>query len=160
MMRPRGTMHQVPVVASKDAQGSTEFAGGSDIWDDPSGGLHFHKDRHGLRKHDYHLVEFVLDDRTGDKLRFPAAPHEAMWVAKVEDEVRPACPTKDTQSDYSVLEPICVCDEGRRLIVRNSNPRKEQWAFTLNFVREGDPDEDRDRYVSWDPITHNHNGGA
>jgi hypothetical protein len=159
MTRPKAKLHQVPVVATKDVAGATQFTGGSDIWDDPQGALHFHKDDHGMSKDDYHLVEFVLDDRTGDDLRFASGPHDAMWVSKVEDPAHPVCPGKDTTSDYTVLEPICVCDDGKRLIVRNDNPRKEQWAFTLNFIKQGE-NEDANRYVSWDPITQNHNGGG
>ncbi|HXS48823.1 MAG TPA: hypothetical protein VN713_01725 [Sphingomicrobium sp.] len=113
-----------------------------------------------MRKADYHLVEFVLDDRTGDGLKFPSVPHDAMWVAEVEDPQHPSCPDKDTNSDYDVLEPICVCDEGRRLVVRNSNPRAETWSFTLNFVKSGSDESDKASYVSWDPITQNHNGGT
>jgi hypothetical protein len=113
-----------------------------------------------MRKQDYHLIEFVLDDRTGDQLRFPDAPHDAMWVARVEDMANALCPGKETPNDYEVLEPICVCDNGLRLIVRNENPRKEQWSFTMNFVKAGQSSDDADNYVSWDPITDNHNGGS
>ena len=42
----------------------------------------FHKDGHGMRKHDYHLIEFVLDDQTGEGLKFPNVPHDAMWVSR------------------------------------------------------------------------------
>lgn len=113
-----------------------------------------------MRKADYHLVEFILDDRTGDRLKFPSVPHDAMWVAHVDDPQHPICPDKDTKSDYDVLEPICVCDDGKRLIVRNDNPREQTWSFTLNFVKPGSDESDRASYVSWDPITQNHNGGT
>lgn len=158
MPRPKAKMHQVSVTASKTPDG-TRFSAGSDLWDDPAGSLRFHKDHHGMHQRDYHLVEFVLDDRTGDDLRFPTVPHDAMWVTKASERGG-NCPNKDTESDYNVLEPICVCDDGRRLIVRNDNPRHEQWAFTLNFVKAGHEESDAARYVSWDPIVDNHNGGA
>ena len=160
MTRPRGKMHQVSVIATHDDDGGTRFTAGSELWDDPNGALDFHKDHHGMRKQDYHLVEFVVDDRTDGGLRFPHSPHDAMWVSKVEDPNHPPCPDKNTDSNYEVLEPICVCDDGQRLIVRNDNPRREQWAFTLNFVKRGEDDSDADKYVSWDPITNNQNGGV
>ncbi|HEY6048062.1 MAG TPA: hypothetical protein VIV07_03345 [Sphingomicrobium sp.] len=159
MSRARGKLHEIAVTASKSG-GGTSFAAGSDLWDDPNGALRFHKDHHGMRKHDYHLVEFVLDDQTGDGLRFPSVPHDAMWVSKVGPGRETPCPNKDTESDYSVLEPICVSDDGRRLIVRNDNPQKEQWAFTMNFVKRGEDAADPDKFVSWDPIIDNHNGGV
>lgn len=160
MSRAHAKMHRVSVVATKAADGQTRFQPSSDLWDDSDDSLHFHKDRHGMRKADYHLVEFILDDKTGDQLRFPAVPHDAMWVAEVEDPQRPTCPDKDTKSNYDVLEPICVCDGGNRLLVRNENPREEAWSFTLNFVKPNADENDKASYVSWDPITQNHNGGT
>lgn len=153
-------MHQVSVVAARDADGQVQFTPDGEVWNHSGGVFRFHKDHHGMKKHDYHLVEFMLTDETGDGLRFPHSPHDAMWVAAVDDPANPVCPDQNTQSDYEVLEPICVCDEGQRLIVRNHNPREEQWAFTLNFVKAGANDSDASQYVSWDPITDNRNGGA
>jgi hypothetical protein len=158
MSRAKGKMHHVTVIAEKDDAGGTCFAAGSDLWN--GGALRFHKDHHGMKTQDFHVVEFVLDDRTEDGLRFPHIPHDAMWVSAVDDPANPTCPDKDTESNYDVLEPICVSDDGKRLIVRNDNPRREQWAFTLNLVKEGEDDSDVERYVSWDPIGDNHNGGA
>jgi hypothetical protein len=159
MSRPKGKLHEIPITATKDGAG-TRFAAGSDLWDDPNGALRFHKDHHGMKKHDYHLVEFVLQDQTGEGLRFPSVPHHAMWVSKAEPGQATPCPDKDTQSNYQVIEPMSVSDDGRRLIVRNDNPQHEQWAFTMNFVKSGEDPADAIKYVSWDPIIDNHNGGA
>lgn len=158
MSRPKAMMHRVPVTATKDA-GETRFSASSDLWDQPDGALHFRKDRHGMTKHDYHLVEFVLDDRTGDELRFPSTPHDAMWVIGA-DEGASACPDESSVSDYEVIEPICVCDDGHRLIVRNHNPKVERWAFSLNFVQGQNDESNSGQYVRWDPIIHNQNGGT
>jgi hypothetical protein len=159
MSKPKGVMHQVAIRATKNPTGEVHFEPESEVWRDSHGHFSFHKDEHGMRKHDFHLVEFVLDDQTGDALKFPSVPHDAMWVVKVDDPDHPKCPDKNTESDYEVMEPICVCDGGERLIVRNDNPRSEQWAFTLNFVKDADRLADNDQYVSWDPITQNNNGG-
>lgn len=113
-----------------------------------------------MRARDYHLLEFVLHDGTGDGLKFPPVPHDAMWVAEGADRAHRRCPDMDTVNDYSVMEPICVCDEGQRLIVRNENPRREEWAFTLNFVKQGEDPTNRRAYVSWDPGGSNQNGGS
>ena len=56
------------------------------IWDEARGEFVFSKERHGMSKHDYHLLEFVLDDQTGDGLRFPKVPHDAMWVVEGHEE--------------------------------------------------------------------------
>lgn len=153
-------MHPVTVSVTKDSAGSYDFRPESDIWDHPGGEFVFHKDKHGMKKDDFHLVEFVVDDQTGEGLTFPSIPHDAMWVMAVRDRSNPACPDKNSTSDYSVMEPICVCDAGKRLIVRNDNPRKEDWSFTLNFVRPSSDQSDANNYVSWDPIGANQNGGT
>lgn len=158
MSRPKAMMHQVPVTATRDS-GGTRFDAQSDLWDHPGGALHFHKDRHHMTKDDYHLVEFVLDDQTGDGLHFPSSPHDAMWVVRTDDGAS-ACPDESSVSDYEVIEPICVCDDGHRLIVRNHNPRIERWAFSLNFVKSGADESDAGDYVRWDPIIQNQNGGT
>jgi hypothetical protein len=152
-------MHPVPIVATKDDIGKVRFQPHSDIWDEAREEFVFHKDRHGMAKQDYHLLEFVLDDRTGDGLKFPSVPHDAMWVSEGGEPGQRQCPDMHTVSNYEVMEPICVCDEGTRLIVRNDNPRKEHWAFTLNFVKRGEDESERSRYVNWDPGGSNQNGG-
>ena len=158
MSRPRGTMHKVSVTATK-AGDQTQFSAGSELWNDPDSALRFHKEPHGMRKQDFHLVEFCLDDRSGERLHFPSNPHDAMWVVRADHDSG-ACPDKSSVSDYEVIEPICVCDDGQRLIVRNHNPREEKWAFSLNFVKAGNDDGDVDRYIRWDPIIQNQNGGS
>lgn len=155
MSRAKAVMHPVTVKATKGADGTINFRGDSPVWSDSDGHFAFHKDRHAMKKHDYHLIEFILDDQTGDGLRFPNAPHDAMWVAKVDDAAHPSCPDGSKPSDYSVIDPMCVCDDGGRLVVRNNNPREEHYSFTLNFTKEGAGDR-----VTWDPIIKNGNGGS
>jgi hypothetical protein len=158
MSRAKAVMHPVTVKATKAADGSIDFRGDSAEWNGSEGHFAFHKDRHGMKKHDYHLIEFVLDDETGEGLKFASAPHDAMWVAKVDDPGRPICPDGTAASDYEVIDPMCVCDGGRRLVVRNDNPREEHYSFTLNFTKAGAQGSPEER-VSWDPIIKNGNGG-
>jgi hypothetical protein len=160
MTRPKAVMHPIAVRATNDASGGYHFQPESELAEDDSDEFHFHKDRHGMKSHDYHLVEFVLDDQTGDGLQFPPVPHDAMWVAEAGAPGNRKCPDVNTISDYSVMEPICVTGDRKRLIVRNDNPREEEWAFTLNFVKRGEDDTDRGSYVNWDPVGSNHNGGS
>ncbi|MGN6058248.1 MAG: hypothetical protein ACTHOI_06655 [Sphingomicrobium sp.] len=160
MSRPKAVMHSVALVAKKDGTDTYQFQPRSDLWNEPEEEFVFHKDKHGMRAQDYHLVEFTLDDRTGDGLKFPETPHDAMCVTKGAERAKRQCPDLNTASDYSVMEPICVCDDQRRLIVRNDNPRREDWAFTLNFVKRGENGSDQRRYVNWDPGGANHDGGS
>jgi len=159
MSRPKAVIHPVALLATKDAAGTYRFQPQSDLWDGSEEEFVFHKDRHGMKEHDYHLLEFILDDRTGDGLEFPRSPHDAMWVTEGARLTDRKCPDMHTFSNYGVMEPICVSDDRKRLIIRNDNPRKEDWAFTVNLVKRGEEDSDRSRYVSWDPGGANHNGG-
>jgi hypothetical protein len=159
MSRAKAVMHPVTVRATRGQGQDIEFRGDSPVWNDAENHFAFHKDRHGMKKQDYHLIEFVLDDETGEDLRFPNAPHEAMWVAKVDDLEHPVCPDRASESDYGVIEPMCVCDGGKRLIVRNDNPREEHYSFTLNFERGAEGANAAPEQVSWDPIIKNGNGG-
>lgn len=159
MTRAKAKLHPVLITASLE-DGRVQFTAVSDIWHTQDQALRFHKDQHGLKKQDFHLVEFTIDDKSGKGLRFPAAPHDAIWVTRIEGAGKTACPDKTTGSNYDVLEPVCVTDDGKRLFVRNGNPQREQWAFTLNFVKAGDDQADADTFTSWDPIIDNHDGGA
>jgi len=156
MSKPKGVMHAVTVTATEDAAGHLEFHPDSRVWDSQKRHFAFNKKDHHMRDDDYHIVEFLLDDRTANRLRFPPEPHEAMWVAKVNDPDHPKCPDASTVSDYEVIDPLCVCDDGRRLIVRNDNPREEDWSFTLNFIKPG---AEKAGQASWDPIIKNGGNG-
>lgn len=159
MVRPKAILHPVPLHAAKDDAGQYHFRPQSDLWNESEEEFVFHKDRHGMSKQDYHLIEFVLDDRSGDGLRFPDTPHDAMWVTEGAERAHRKCPDMHTSSNYEVMEPICVCDDQKRLLVRNDNPRVENWSFTLNFVKRGEDASDASRFVSWDPGGTNRNGG-
>ena len=155
MTKPKGHMHQVTVTARNEG-GHVTFTPDSEVWKEGRGHFAFNKDDHHMRKQDYHLVEFEIDDQTGQGLKFPRSPEDAMWVARVQDPAHPTCPDGSTPSDYSVIDPICVCDHGERLIVRNDNPRGDDWSCTLNFEKSAAGNA----RVSWDPIIKTGGGGG
>ena len=159
MQRAKAVMHQVALQATKDQEGNYHFRPKSELWNEAEEELVFDKRNHGMNKQDYHLIEFVLDDQSGDELTFPEAPHDAMWVIAGAERANRQCPDRHSTSNYEVMEPICICDDRKRLLVRNDNPRVEKWSFTLNFVKRGEDATDLDRYVSWDPGGTNMNGG-
>lgn len=159
MPRAKAVLHQVPLQATKDQTGHYHFRPQSELWNESEEELVFDKSRHGMNKQDYHLIEFVLDDQSGDGLKFPETPHDAMWVVEGAERAHRHCPDMHASCNYEVMEPICICDDRKRLIVRNDNPRVEKWAFTLNFVKRDEDASDPGRYVSWDPGGTNMNGG-
>ena len=157
MAKPKGKMHQITVTVTNKGDEGVSFSPSSDLWDDTRGHFMFDKRRHHMRPDDYHLVEFVLDDRTAEGLRFPADPEAAMWVAKADDGEHYKCPDASTGHDYEVIDPMSVSDDGQRLFVCNRDPRQECWAFTLNMEEASGGAE---RRVSWDPIFNNGGNGG
>lgn len=106
-----------------------------------------------MRKKDPHVIKFTLvNDETGRGLHFPSDRHEAMWVMKGNH-----CPNRDSDHDYSVIEPLIVIDEGRTLLALNTNPKSQKWGFTLNFLPAGVTDPTQS--IPWDPVGDNQNSG-
>lgn len=119
----------------------------------------FDKTKLQMGNGDHHKLMFVLDDRTGLGLRFPSIAEDAMWVKQIPDVNSYECPGKDDH-DYEVLRPHNVIDGGTKLIAFNSNPDERKWAFSLNFVKDNEDEADVSKFVCWDPIGDNRDGGS
>lgn len=161
MERSAGKIHRVELTITRDGGGGYRFDPQSDLWDEHRQEFVFRKDAHAMHAHDYHLLEFALDDRTGEGLTFPPNPHNAIWVAEGHEEPGSRnCPDRHTQCNYDAMDPMGVSPEGDRLLVRNDNARKEHWVFTINVAKAGEDPANAERFISWDPGANNQNGGA
>ena len=118
----------------------------------PADRLDFSKDAAGMRKHDWHEVDFMLDDPSG-RLVFHPNKWDAIWVARGTEHDAPACPDAKCR-DHDVY-PLWVKD--RQLRVCNRNNDRCLLSFRLNFVAASDPKGDI--VASLDPIMGNGNGG-
>jgi hypothetical protein len=114
--------------------------------------LDFSKDAAGMRKSDWHEIDFILQDDTG-RLAFPRNKWDAIWVARGSVSDAPDCP-KEASRDHDVY-PINAKDGVLRVINRNASPCL--LSFALNFVAKGQPDGPI--IASLDPIMGNGNGG-
>ena len=124
-------------------------------WDKDTNTFTFDKkDFPGMAAEDYHLLEFMLTDNTGGGLHFPKRPDDAMWVMGVAPGSQPKCPDKDDSCDYSIFRPLARLAPNRYLVM-NLNPAIEKWTFTLNFVKQGCSETDRDGFIPFDPIGDN-----
>ena len=119
----------------------------------PSERIDYSKDALGLRKHDWHEIDFRLDEPTG-KLAFHPDKHEAIWVARGTESEAPACPSAPSR-DHGVV-PISVADQLLR--VRNDNAEPCLLSFRLNFIAAGSGNDEIVAFL--DPIMGNQNGGA
>lgn len=113
----------------------------------------YSKDRLGLRKHDWHEIDFHLDEPSGE-LAFHPDKHEAIWVKRGSESEAPPCPTKPSR-DHGVV-PMSVT--ARLLRVRNDNAERCLLSFRLNFVAAGTNNEEIVAFL--DPIMGNQNGGS
>jgi hypothetical protein len=145
--------YKVTVVAKPGAgENSVDFSLDSNLKDPMNGHLVFNKSHDDMKKTDYYLIEFDLDDRTGLGLRFDPNPMDAFWVAMGDEINPPPCPATASYSE----EIYAISDDpnGRILTVRNNDDSRQFFAYSLNFI---------DQYANphnFDPIGQNQNGGS
>ncbi len=116
-----------------------------------SGHLVFNKNDDGMKKWDYYLIEFGLDDRTTLGLQFEPNPMNAFWVVMGDNVSPPSCP----QTAHYEAQIYAICDDpnGRTLTVRNEDDTVQFFRFSLGFI---DSDGNPHRF---DPIGQNQNAG-
>lgn len=128
---------------AKTQQGQVEFSGITqiDVKNDNGG--------------DYHLITFVLDDKTNPSmgLRFrpisTTASDSPFWIQLSAG----GCPTAAATMP-GVVEPLMVSPDGKELTVVNYNAKVEEMRFSLRMTdSSGNPHD-------YDPIMNNQNGGG
>jgi hypothetical protein len=151
-----------PMEAAKTFRVTVIATPGTDIdpvhWDlasnlNPGNGhLVFNKSANGMKKWDYYLIEFNLDDHTKLGLQFHPNPMQAFWVAMGDNVSPPDCPQDAAYSDQ--VYAISDDPNGRSLTVRNEDDFVQFFRFSLGFIdRYGEPHR-------YDPIGQNMNGGS
>jgi hypothetical protein len=119
----------------------------------PADEVRYSKDAHGLSKHDWHEIDFHLDEPAG-QLAFHPDKHQAIWVARGTPSKAPPCPDRPMR-DHGVV-PVSV--SGRMLRVKNVNAERCLLSFRLNFIAAGSEDDEIVAFL--DPIMNNQNGGS
>src|SRR6266700_2565644 len=87
------------------------------------GHLVFNKSDDGMKKTDYYLIEFDLDDQSGLGLQFDPNPMHAFWVAMGDEQGPPPCPMTAAYTDQ--IYAICDEPDGRGLTIRNDDDTKQ-----------------------------------
>lgn len=124
----------------RDKNGVVEFSGINkiDVENDDEG--------------DYHLITFILDDKTDLDLRFrPISSNlddSPFWIQPIAD----GCPQTGAEMK-GVVEPLFVSPSGKELTVINYNAEVEEMRFALRLVDSSGKGHD------YDPIMNNQNGG-
>lgn len=154
-LRATAFSFHVKVVAKPGPAGgkAVEFDLQSNLKDPATGLLVFNKSNNGMRKKDYYLVDFDLDDHTTLNLRFNPNPMKALWVAMGDAMSAPPCPA--TASYCGDIYATSVDDNGNKMTVRNDDPKWQYFTFSLGFV--GDPEDSEYRF---DPGGSNQDSGS
>lgn len=98
-----------------------------------------------IKKGDTYRIAYDLVDGTMG-LKF-AEKQDAIW-ATLDD----CCPEKRCHlKQYEAKE---VSSDGKQLVVKNKNAKKEMIHYTLNFTKPG-----QQGLIPFDPVTENQNGG-
>jgi hypothetical protein len=126
--------------------------------------LVFNKDKEKIngqpmKKKDYFLIEFTLDDQTTDgNLQVPANPMEAFWVCTPRQADPPSCP-ECASYDGEIFAVAADPDRGV-LLIRNEDMTNYQFHFNMRFLPIGADPNVPSNYVAYDPIGQNDNGGV
>ena len=113
----------------------------------------FNKYKDNMKKTDYHLIKFEIDEFDDSPLRFVPSEKDVMWVQEGT-----TCP-----EEYCELPGVIwvhkVHPQGKWIEVINMNMTKLRFQFTLNFVDKTITNPTKDDYVALDPGGGNENGG-
>lgn len=120
--------------------------------------LVFDKHQDDMLKSDHYKIEFKLHNTKGAKLRFSRMKDKVLWASEVFDPKGDECPPPGSSFDGLYVDPTDY-PQDRVLEVINTNMSKQFFAFALNFVQDGEDEGPDTRYVCFDPIGENRNGG-
>jgi len=142
----------VSILATRgEGKNPVDFTIESGLKNPQNGYLVFNKKKDAMRKSDFYLIEFTLDDDSGLGLRFEPNPVDAFWVAMGDNVSPPHCPQSASYDStvYVVSDPA----SGDKLIVRNDDDVLQFFRFSLGFV------DSTGAQHRFDPIAQNQNGG-
>ena len=113
----------------------------------------------GMKKKDYFVIKFTLDDQTSAKnLTVPTNPMNAIWICTPRQKNPPQCPNSASydQQIYAI-----GTDSDKGIVwVRNEDMIKEDFQFTLCFLKRDTDPSDPNNYINYDPGGQNMNGGT
>ena len=148
-----GKMFQVTVRADPgEGTEPVKFSFESPLKNEQNDHLVFYKNRDKMKRSEFYLIDFRLDDQSGLGLRFEPNPCHAFWVAMGNNVGPPDCPQEASYSETIFV--VHSDPRGDSILVRNDDDEPQFFRFSLGFVdRDGKPHR-------FDPIGQNQNGGV
>lgn len=120
--------------------------------------LVFDKNADKMKKSDDYKISFKLYNRKGADLVFSKLPEKVMW-AMATDGPTGACPPEGSTFDGFYVDPATYIKDDL-LTVINTDQTCQFFSFCLNFVPRGTKEGKGTKYICYDPIGDNRNGGS
>lgn len=120
--------------------------------------LVFNKNTDNMKKSDDYKVEFKLHNQKGAKLCFSKDKSMVLWAEVVTGTPPHPCPAPKSSCSEFYLDPTAYIED-RLLTVINTDKTVQDISFALNFLEEGQVDGPDAKYICYDPIVSNQNGG-
>jgi hypothetical protein len=156
----RRPMH-VTIVAEEDASKPDRIAfhmedsKGCKLPDDIP--LTFSKKGHSppMYKTDEHEIHFKLKQDPGMTLEFAHSKQDVLWVEMGDEDNMPDCPKEEPDQPCAIF--YAEKSTPNTLIVVNTNPCKQHFSYTINFVDRTNPGPKK--LIPYDPGGTNSNEG-
>jgi hypothetical protein len=119
--------------------------------------LVFNKDVDKMKKSEDYKIEFKLHNRRGADLVFSKDKDNVLWAMAIP-EPSEACPPPGSKFPGLYVDPTSyILDD--RLTVINEDKTVQHFAFALNFIPRGVEEGPDTKYVCYDPVGSNQDGG-
>lgn len=120
--------------------------------------LVFDKNTENMRKSEDFKIEFKLHNRKGADLCFSKVKEKVMW-AMATDGPTGECPPEGSSFPGFYVDPTSFMRDDV-LTVINTDKTQQYFSFCLNFVPRGTKEDSDTKYILYDPIGDNRNGGT
>jgi hypothetical protein len=120
--------------------------------------LVFNKNSDNMKKSDEYRIEFKLHNTKGAKLCFSKDTNMVFWAMEIPGPTE-ACPPPQSTFPGLYVDPGSPIEDSVLKVI-NTDLSVAQFAFALNFIEEGQKDGPTTKYICYDPIGSNQNGGT
>ncbi len=120
--------------------------------------LEFDKGKSKLKDSQFYLITFELDANDNGGLRFSKDLSKVFWAKPIPNATAP-CVTEESHLPGLFVDPATPITD-RQIKVINVDRTIQLFAFAFNFLRPGDVDGPGTKYVLYDPVGSNKNGGV
>ncbi len=149
----------VEIYVEPDAQSKSGYK----FWMEEGGSktrtLVFDKTVDKMKKEEDYRVEFNLNNCTKADLRFSEIATEVLWAKEISKPSDPCPDQKCYLGGIFYVDPATQI-KAAKLTVINMDMDRLLFAFALNFVRKGEVEGPNTKYICYDPIGENRNGGV